>query len=334
MELVYHDLRRMDEVKAFIEEWENDSDYILCETSGSTGTPKQIALDKRMVKHSAERTIERFNLTAGMKAGLALSTTTIAGKLMVVRALLAQLELHVLPVTKNPLFGVKTCFDFIALVPTQAISIIENNPDSTKLTTVLIGAAPLTQSQHRKISAACKNAYHTYGMTETASHVAVRKITEENDTCYEALEGITFETEDSCLVIYSADFKQGIKTNDCVALHSNTSFTYIGRNDFAMNVGGNKVHPEEIEYLLRTYITCEFIVVPFDDETYGQGIGLMITGSFIPERLAMLDLPGLNTTNLPRKYLHRNELIYNANGKIDRLAMIEQSKQYAWKPIL
>lgn len=101
-----------------------------------------------------------------------------------------------------------------------------------------------------------------------------------------------------------------------------------------MNVGGNKVHPEEIEYLLRTYITCEFIVVPFDDETYGQGIGLMITGSFIPERLAMLDLPGLNTTNLPRKYLHRNEIIYNANGKIDRLAMIEQSKQYAWKPIL
>ena len=132
MELVYHDLRRMAEVKSFIEEWENDSDYILCETSGSTGTPKQIALDKRMVKHSAERTIERFNLTAGMKAGLALSTTTIAGKLMVVRALLAQLELHVLPVTKNPLFGVKTSFDFIALVPTQAISIIENNPDSTK----------------------------------------------------------------------------------------------------------------------------------------------------------------------------------------------------------
>ena len=334
MEVVYHDFNRIDEIKAFIEEWQNEKDYITCETSGSTGIPKRIELNKRLVRHSAERTIKHFKLTIGMKAGLALSTSSIAGKLMVVRALIAQLELHVLPVTKNPLFGVNICFDFIALVPTQAMAITEENPKSIQAATVLIGGASLTQAQHNAISRTCKNAFQTYGMTETASHVALRRITTENDTFYEGLEGIRFEIEDSCLVIFGDDFKHGIKTNDTVSLISETVFNYIGRNDFAINVGGIKVHPEEIEHLLRNYIPYEFIIVPFADDVYGQGIGIAIAGSFIPSKAGLSDIPELKATKMPRKYMHLNELIHNANGKIDRLAITEISKRNEWKSIL
>lgn len=336
MELVYHDISRIEEVKAFIQEWENGSECITCTTSGSTGSPKLIDLSKKQLTHSALRTIDYFGLRSGMKAGLALSMNSIAGKLMVIRSILAQLELHVLPVEKNPLAEVEITLDFIALVPIQALAFINDSRDRQKETTVIIGGAPITNTQHQKIFNYWKNAYQSYGMTETASHVALRRITTEVDAPYHALEGISFAEEDSTLVIYCREFyKEGIHTTDCVELLSPNAFRYIGRNDFVINVAGNKVHPEAVERKLSGYISGEFMIIPYPDEFYGQVIGIVLTNQENPISIeGFKAIKSLSPFEIPRKQTVLDYLERNINDKLDRKAIIKAGNSYVWQPIL
>lgn len=336
MELVYHDLSRIEEIKSFIQEWENSSDYIQCTTSGSTGNPKPIQLAKKLVEHSAERTIKHLGLRAGMKAGLALSTQTIGGKLMVIRALLAHMELHVLPICKNPLEFVQTPLDFVALVPIQAMAFITCGAQSQRDTTVLIGGAPLSSPQHQAIQAYWNNAYQSYGMTETASHVALRKITSDEEAPYLALDGISFKTQDSQLVIACRDFKQGdLLTTDCVELLSPQSFRYKGRMDFVINSGGKKIHPELLEHKLKEALQGDYMIVPFDDSIYGQGIGLILTDGTNEVSIAQFkSIPSIEPQEIPRKYMVVERLKRNAAEKLDRKGMIDESTRYVWSTVL
>ena len=336
MELVYHDLSRIDEVKAFIQAWEDGSDYIHCATSGSTGVPKHIQLSKKLIEHSATRTIQYFGLRQGMKAGLALSMESIAGKLMVVRSILARMELHVLPVKKNPLECVEIPLDFIALVPSQAFEFIENSLGRQENATVLIGGAPLSSGQHQAIQTYWKNAFQSYGMTETASHVALRKITSIEDAPYEALDGITFSEQHAQLIIHCRDFVHGeIYTTDCVDLLSPTTFRYLGRVDHVINSAGNKVHPEALEFKLKQHIAGEFMIVPFEDALYGQGIGLLMIDEKNPLTLTgFKTIQGIKSYEIPRKYMIVDEIYRNANDKIDRNAMLDIAKNHVWTSIL
>lgn len=336
MELVYHDLSRIDEVKAFIRAWEDGSDYISCLTSGSTGAPKHIQLSKKQIEHSAARTIQYFGLREGMKAGLALSMESIAGKLMVVRSILARMELHVLPVKKNPLAHVETPLNFIALVPSQALEFIQQASGRQKESTVLIGGAPLSSGQHQAICAYWKHAYQSYGMTETASHVALRKITSQVDAPYEALNGITFSEQESQLIIHCRDFEHGeLFTTDCVDLLSTTTFRYVGRVDHVINTAGNKVHPEALEFKLKQYISGEFMIVPYEDTLYGQGIGLLMIDEKNSLTLAEFKaIKELKSYEIPRKYMIVDEIYRNANDKLDRNAMLDKVKHHGWTTIL
>ncbi|MFM7596665.1 MAG: AMP-binding protein [Flavobacteriales bacterium] len=336
MELVYHDLSRIEEVQAFIQEWENSSAFIHCRTSGSTGHPKPIKLPKKLILKSAERTINYLGLGPGMKAGLALSLNSIGGKLMVIRALLARMELHVLPVCKNPLDQVQISLDFIALVPLQAMSYITSGVKDHQGMTVLIGGAPLTSVQHQAIQSYWKHAFQSYGMTETASHVALRKITPDEDAPYLALDGITFKTQDARLFIACEDLEDGgFLTTDCVELLSPQTFKYLGRMDFVINSGGKKIHPELLEQKLKGTISGEYMILPFEDASYGQGVGLVLT-----ERNEDLNIdrfkhiPSIESHEIPRKYVVVDQLKRGASDKLDRKGMNEESVRYVWSSIL
>jgi O-succinylbenzoic acid--CoA ligase len=271
-----------------------------------------------------------------MKAGLALSTQTIGGKLMVIRALLAQMELHVLPICKNPLEFVQTSLDFVALVPIQAREFISSDSQNHRDTTVLIGGAPLSSPQHQAIQAYWNNAYQSYGMTETASHVALRKITSDEDAPYLALEGISFKMQDSQLLIACRDFKQGdLLTNDCVELLSPQSFKYKGRMDFVINSGGKKIHPELLEHKLKETLHGDYMIVPFDDDAYGQGIGLILTEGTNEVSIARFkSIPSIESHEIPRKYKVVERLKRNASEKLDRKGMIDESTRYVWSAVL
>ena len=78
----------------------------------------------------------------------------------------------------------------------------------------------------------------TYGMTETCSHVALRRI---DSRLFEALPGFSFHTDDrGCLVIESGSMSFGrLVTNDMVRLHDNKSFQWLGRYDNVIISGGS-----------------------------------------------------------------------------------------------
>jgi O-succinylbenzoic acid--CoA ligase len=335
MELVYHDLARMDEIKEFIQQWENSSDYIQCQTSGSTGTPKSIQLSKKMMAHSAQRTLDFFNLSTGMKAGLALSIQTIGGKMMLLRAIMARLELHVLPVNKNPLLNVAVELDFIPLVPLQAINYLNQNKalGRQKNTTLLLGGSDISQNQQFEITAYWSKVYQSYGMTETASHVAIRKLDNTINNPYSALDGFSFSVNQGCLNIHSKDLEETIQTNDQVQLLDAQTFHYMGRTDFVINSGGKKFHPEAIEYELSSILDEEFMIAPYPDENYGQGLGIVWTGNSEIRRETFLQ-KGISQELVPRKIIRLKGLIKTSSGKTHRLAMIQEISTHVWEPIL
>jgi O-succinylbenzoic acid--CoA ligase len=333
MDIVYHDLSRMQEVKSFIEEW-NSSSYLEVKTSGSTGEPKIHRLKKDFVKKSAERTLSYFNLTSGMKAGLCLSLSTIAGKMMVVRCVLAEMELHVLPVNSNPLKNLDATFDFNAMVPVQALNYVDNK-DSTPINgIVLIGGSPLTQVQFLKIASKFKNAYQTYGMTETASHIALRKITLDYNLPYQVLEGIYISEKEGRMVVHFTAMEDNkLETNDCVALIDERSFQLLGRSDFVFISGGVKIHPEVLENRLINLLNQPCLVVPVPHEVWGETVGIVLLNKGEIPAMDMLKAH-FSSSELPRKYAVVNEILMTENGKIDRVNMHLKLKNHEWQTLL
>ena len=78
-----------DSVVNFLDEWYNDNDFIVAHTSGSTGAPKPIKLAKSDLKESALSTCKIFNINSESIMVLPLSPDYIAGKMMIVRAIVS-----------------------------------------------------------------------------------------------------------------------------------------------------------------------------------------------------------------------------------------------------
>jgi len=334
MDIIYHDQLRIQEVRDFLDQWNNPLKYIEVNTSGSTGEPKTIRLSKKLMRMSAQRTLQFFSLKAPMKAGLCISLTTIAGKMMVVRALLSDMQLHVFTVNQNPLNSVDFALDFNAMVPVQALKTVENAPKIHQEGLLLVGGSSLTENQFMQISRFFHNSYQTYGMTETASHVAIRRISSDFHEPYTVLKGYSVSEKDGCLRIHCPDYTEKvISTNDYAEILSEHSFRIIGRKDFVINSGGYKVHPESIENRMSTlfHITC--LVVPVPDEHWGEIVGLVLTKvEQIPtlESLKESFLPA----ELPKKYTIIDSISYTENGKVNRQRMLEKLKNHAWQAIL
>ena len=90
-------------------------------------------------------------------------------------------------------------------------------------------------------------AFATYGMTETISHVAVRRIngfarSRRSIPCF---ADVKFSMDErGCLVIHAPKLcESDLGTNDLVELISPISFKWLGRYDFVINGGGIKLHP-------------------------------------------------------------------------------------------
>ena len=100
----------------FLIELFNDNTFIEVKTSGSTGKPKNIQLFKKHLVNSAIATGNYFNLQETTSALLCLSPNYIAGKMMLVRAIILGWHLTIIEPTSNPLNGNKK-YDFTAMVP-------------------------------------------------------------------------------------------------------------------------------------------------------------------------------------------------------------------------
>lgn len=270
------------QVADFLDEWHSSADFVWGHTSGSTGAPKPIKLLKHDMEESARLTVDYFGLAAGTTMLLCLSPDYIAGKMMIVRALLSGADLLVVPPSSRPLTSVDERVDFAAMVPAQVVESLCDDAQCGRLARVgalIVGGAPLPPVAEERLSDLPVRSYATYGMTETVSHVALRRIGDPTMT-YRALGQITFSADNrDCLVIHTPHFAvKELVTNDVVELIDKYSFRWIGRYDHVINSGGVKVFPERIEQQIASLFTRRFFVAACADEKWGECVALAIEG--------------------------------------------------------
>lgn len=297
---------------SFLSEWLNDNDQINLKTSGTTGKPKEIKVDKRAMILSAQNTGRYFNIMPGDNALLCLPIKYIAGKMMIVRAIVLGLDLHVIKPSSFPINKLSQNFDFAAMTPFQLEKTINY---IHKIKCLIIGGSPVNENLIEKIVNKTTGVFETYGMTETVSHIAVKNLS-AGEKSFESLPGITFKENVGCLEI-SAPFisKTPIQTNDNVQLISNTKFNWVGRSGFIINSGGIKFNPENIEKTLSNYYTQPFIISSIPDSILGEKIVVVFEKKIPAEPKKFFSQ--LNKHQRPKEVFFLTKF-ERTNGKINR----------------
>lgn len=269
------------EIDRFIQEWKSDSLTMESKTSGSTGDPKTISLDKSKMRNSALMSGKYFNFQPFEKIVLALSPATIGGKMLIIRAILHQMELIVIDPQRNPLKEIDFPIAFISMVPMQLLTVINENPEKINLVRrLLVGGAPVSADLERQTTKFSCQFFESFGMTETMSHIAIRKMGSEKRQAFEGLEQITFSQSDQGNLIIHAPLLgiNILETNDQIELIDHKHFHWLGRTDFAINSGGFKFHPELIERKISHLIENRFFIAGEKDEVLGERIIILIEG--------------------------------------------------------
>lgn len=308
----------------FLNDWFNTADFIKVKTSGSTGKPKRVQLKKSAMIESAKATGTYFGLPEKTSALLCLSPSYIAGKMMLVRALVLGWHLDIENSSAHPLDGIKNSYDFCAMVPMQ----VQNSlAQLHQIKMLIIGGAPVSFNLKEALKNLETSCFETYGMTETITHIAVkplnlsaqkwRKNTVKN--CFEILPNINISIDyRGCLVVEAPKIcEELILTNDLVKLIDTTHFEWIGRFDCVINSGGVKINPELIEEKLAKYISCRFFIAGIKDDYLTQKVVLVCEGK-------NQDFSHIPFGEILKKYEQPKEIIYikkfieTATQKINR----------------
>lgn len=309
----------------FILEWLDDNDFVIVKTSGSTGTPKEIKLQKKNMYNSATATVAYFNLVKGTKALLCLPSEYIAGKMMLVRAMVSGWNLYTSSAVKNPLKNIKDSFDFTAMVPYQ---VFHSLPDLYKVKKMIIGGGVVPWKLEEQLQTVPTSVFATYGMTETISHIAIRPINgKEKSLVFSALPKVDFTlTDNSCLKINAPEIsEEPVVTNDIVELISPTSFRFLGRIDNVINSGGVKVHPEAVEEKLARYLDETFFIASEEDSALGERVILVVESQ---EQLLIEGyseaFKSLSAYEKPKRIYTLPKFIYTETGKVKRAEVLKE----------
>ena len=296
----------------FFLDWFDKKDYIEMTTSGTTGMPKLVRLKKQAMIQSALATGDFFDLKPGDKALLCLPTQFIAGKMMLVRSLILGLELDVISPSLHPLELNTTTYDFVAMVPLQVQNSIAG---LSKVRKLIIGGAKLDSALEEKLLPLKTEIYETYGMTETITHIAAKRL---GDSVFSILPNVKISQDDrQCLVINVATISdEPIVTNDLVELLNEQQFKFLGRIDNVINSGGVKLIPEQIEAKLIGKINSRFFVTGLPDTNLGEKLVLVIEGEkqeFEPEFFDVL-----GKYEKPKEIVFVSKFKEKENGKLLR----------------
>ena len=332
---------------AFCKAWFSDQPEFTLHTSGSTGTPKPIQLTRTQMQASAQLTGKTLGLKAGDAALVCLNIHYVAGVMMLVRGLELGLPMTILEPSGDPLADVDsftTSFAFTALVPLQLQTILDRS-DPKKLAilngmkAILVGGAATSQALEEALQIVTSPIYATYGMTETVSHIALRRLNGPEATdVFTALDGVALGTDErGCLHITSAatDFDL-IQTNDIVELADQTHFRLLGRADRTINSGGVKVQPEQVELIIQKVManfiefdgpaTRRFFVTGLPDERLGQRIAVIVeNATFQPQLWSLAQdviREKLGLYSVPKDVFVVDQFAETPTGKIDQKATI------------
>lgn len=308
----------------FLNEWFDASPVITVHTSGSTGVPKELVVRKDRMMQSARLTCEFLNLQAGDTALLCMNLRYIGAMMMVVRSLVAGLNLVVRPASGHPLSDVEVPLKFAAMVPLQVYNTLRVPAERKRLEhtdILIIGGGAVDDSLEAELKTIPIAAYSTYGMTETLSHIALRRLNgEAASKCYYPFPSVelSLSAENTLIVKAPLICDDVLQTNDIACLCSDGGFTIAGRKDNVINSGGIKIQAEEMENRLQPFIPVPFAVTAVPDPCLGQTLTLLIAGKPDIKELENKLQAVLETYYRP-KHIFITELIpQTENGKIDR----------------
>jgi O-succinylbenzoic acid--CoA ligase len=311
-------------IEDFIEKVIN-GEPIELKTSGSTGNPKRLIYPVSLLKTSARKTNSFFHFNENTKALLCMNTETIAGKMMLIRALEGRFSIYAINPTKRPLECVHSKIDFVAMVPLQLRESLIHDVEKLKhIRTILIGGGPIPLDLENLLHENELTVYHSFGMTETVSHIALKKVGKETEKNFQALNGVHFSLENGQLVIHARDLGiDYLVTNDLVNLITPTSFQWLGRKDFVINSGGYKLNPEILENSWSTFLNLPFFIWKEPSEKWGEKMVFYIEANEWPE-ISRNKLSSLfKTHELPKAYYLSQSFVYTSSGKIDRLKTVK-----------
>ena len=304
----------------FLKAWHNDSPYVQVQTSGSTGAPKPMLVEKERMLASARITCDFLGLKSGDTALLCMSLDYIAGKMMVVRALERGLRLvSVLP-SGHPLAALDDdVIDFAAMVPLQVYNALQVSAERERLMKVrqlIIGGGAIDEALAEALKVFPNAVWSTYGMTETLSHIALRRLSgSEASDCYTPFPSVRVSlSPDGCLVIEAPAVCDGpLVTNDIAELLPDGRFRILGRKDNVICSGGIKIQIEEVERQLRPHLQSPFLITRRPDRKFGEVCVLLTEGdaaaaSLVCERV-------LSKYHRPRLCLHVARIPLTETGK-------------------
>lgn len=290
---------------------------IAVQTSGTTGEKKQIYFDKNQFINSAKATNSFFNLNTNSITFCCLSGDFIAGKLMLIRALTGKYMLDLSAPTRNPSEFVKTHYNFTPLVPLQ----IENLVASKKINhfkTILVGGGKVGNVITDRLIEFNGEAFESFGMTETLTHFALKKIHPKKDNWFKTIGDYSVDCgPDQCLIINHPDLPNPILSNDLIVKKSPTKFKWVGRADNLINSGGIKIIPEEVEEKLAEQISIPFVIIGMPHHDYGEVVTLVAEGNRVIN-LQELDFTGMKFDK-PKASLCLPTFPRTNSGKIKRL---------------
>ena len=269
----------------FLSEWNNDSDRVLVHTSGSTGKPKPMMVEKKRMLNSARITCDFLGLKPGDTALLCMSLDYIAGKMVVVRSIERHLHLISVSPSGHPLKDINEEITFAAMVPMQVYNTLQVPEERERLTHIrhlIIGGGAIDASLEKELRSLPGNIaiWSTYGMTETLSHIALRRINgAEASEWYQPFDSVKIsQTEEGCLVIDAPLVcSETLVTNDIVEIESyiynkveKLRFRIKGRKDNVICSGGIKIQIEEVEEFLKPHLEKPFMLAKKKDEKFGE----------------------------------------------------------------
>lgn len=317
-------------IESFLNEWRSDTPHIVAHTSGSTGAPNEIFLPKKVVELSARRTISFFRLNAGSRLHLCLSPDYIAGKMMIVRALLSGAQLtyespsNSLLATAELQSGRR--ITLLAVVPSQLVELL-NYPDRLAcVDNILVGGGAMSQSLREQLANSGVSAYESYGMTETASHVALRKVTADDSVPFQMLPSLSCVLgPEGNLCIQTPD--GNLQTRDAAEIISSKSFRLLGRLDHAIITGGVKVHPLQVEAAIEPIMNFilpgrKYYISSVPDVKWGSRVILVVEGELPDVRAQHKCLDAikviLDGPQCPKQIVAVSQFEYTDTGKLRR----------------
>lgn len=257
--------------------WKDSEEYVECRTSGSTGEPKEIRLRKDFMRSSARRTNRFFGIDERSRLHTCLDFKYIASIMMTVRADVAGCRLTSEIPSSHPLGEVTADerIDLVSMVPAQMEWVLDSRQVWSGIRNILLGGSGVPSLMRKRIAMSPYTVWESYGMTETASHIAIRKV-EEDDLPFKTLDGISVGVnEEGCLTIVMPGGER-LTTTDIAELTGENEFRILGRADHAVISGGIKIHPEELERKLGPFIAYDYCLTGIPDKKWGEKLVLAV----------------------------------------------------------